>query len=237
MRMQIIGVVLTAVLVGCESGSSAPPTEPPAGPPGISIAASRSGLIAPRGFNAIVDFSITRSGNFAQAVEMSVEGLPRGVTAAFSTTTLSSAATSTRLNIEVDTTAAYGIYTLTIRGAGQGVSAVTSTVLLEVPRGTLSMTLGQIFYSTSVQPNFIASIPVSVVRANGFRGAVSLSASGLPAGVTLINNTISALGTTTNVSMVMGASVPAGTYPVTIRATGDDIEPQMQVVTIVVPTR
>ncbi len=138
-----VGLVLSVALLACESGESAPPTEPPGKPDGIELTVSRAVVATPRTWNALVDVGVVRTGKFSGPIDLSIEGLPPGVSGSFTTRTLSPMAAGTRVDIEVDSTAAYGTYPLTVRASGAGVTTSTATISLVVPRPSFALSVAR----------------------------------------------------------------------------------------------
>src|SRR5262245_8074357 len=64
---------------------------------------------------------------------------------------------------------------------------------------------------------------ITITRSGGFTGTVNLAASGQPANVTVTLNPAAATGGTSTANITVGASVPAGTYPITITGTAAGI--------------
>lgn len=90
--------------------------------------------------------------------------------------------------------------------------------------------------SQTVTSGGTASYTATIQALNGFSGTVTLSAAGLPTGTTAGFNpsTISGSGTST-VSLVTGASTPAGTYTVTLTGASGNLQ-HSTAVTLVVNT-
>ena len=148
---------------------------------------------------------------FTGNVNLSVSGLPAGVTASFSP---NPANTESQLTLTASSTAAVGQYTLTVSGTS-GTHTVTTTIALGIykPSFTLSgagiVALGQGSSSTAylfVYPQY------------GFSGTVNLSVSGLPSGVTA---SFSQNPTTSTSLLTLTASSAAalGQYALTITGT------------------
>ncbi|MEQ1692927.1 MAG: hypothetical protein ABMA00_16680 [Gemmatimonas sp.] len=209
-------------------------TNPPAG---IALAASRTAVPTPRGWNAIVDVSVTRTGSFTGAVALSIEGLPPGVTASFAAASLAALATNTRLNIEVDSGAAFGTYPLTIRGTGTGVNAASVAISLIVPRPEFQLQIAPtVAYRTVPFLGLTATISVAASRGLGFSFPVSLNVDVLPTGVTLGGSlTIGPEQNTTAVILLIGPTATAGSYPIVIRATAPEADPRSGSVSVVIP--
>lgn len=90
-----------------------------------------------QGMSGATDVTITRSGGFAEAVSIAVEGAPSGVTP--TPDPASTTGTTSTLGIAVDGAVATGTYTLTVRGTATGLPDATTTFDLTVtaaPAGT-----------------------------------------------------------------------------------------------------
>ncbi|MBL0171341.1 MAG: hypothetical protein IPP90_11515 [Gemmatimonadaceae bacterium] len=83
------------------------------------------------------------------------------------------------------------------------------------------------------------SATVTVARSGGFTGAVSLAVEGAPSGVTVTPATISVASgsTTASLTIDVALTVPAGSYPLTIRGTASGPATQTTTLTLVVVTR
>jgi hypothetical protein len=237
-----MALAFSIALLACESGRSAPPLEPSV-TSGINLTVSRAIVSAPRTWNAIVDIGVARTGNFSGTVDLSIEGLPPGVSGAFTTPTLILTAAGSRVNFEVGSTAAYGTYPLIIRANGAGVSSSTAAISLVVPRPSFVLQVNpdiEYFSSTDAltgDSSVFAQITGFVERDNGFRGPVEISVTGLPAGVTA--GVISAPSESVfwSVGLTIPKTVGAGTYPIAIQARALDAEPRSTVVNVVVRPR
>ena len=67
------------------------------------------------------------------------------------------------------------------------------------------------------------SITVTLTRAGGFSGSVTLSAQNLPSGVTIAGANIAAGATSAQLSVNASSSATVGTTIVTMRATGSGV--------------
>jgi subtilase family serine protease len=149
--------------------------------PGFTLAANPNALTIIHGNSATSAIAVILQGGFGGNVNLSVTGLPTGVTAAFSP---NPATTSSTLTVSVSATAPPATATLTITGTS-GKLTSTATLSLTVTAGnptfTLSATAGAV---TVVQGAGSGTSTISITSENGFTGQVSLSVSGLPKGVT-----------------------------------------------------
>jgi subtilase family serine protease len=163
----------------------------------------------------------TTTGGISSAVALTASGMPTGVTASFSAATIASPGSgTTTLNIAATSTATPGNYTLTVTGTAGSQTAESSftlTVLapsfgLAVPTAALGMQNGQTI--TAV---------VGITPQNGFKGTVTLSATGLPAGVTATFSPATLSGSkaaTSVMSIVAAKSAHGGSYGFHVTATG-----------------
>lgn len=110
-------------------------------------------------------------------VSLAISGLPNGVKASFSPTSTS---TSSVLTLTAASTAAKSTATLTITGT-QGKNTATTTLQLQIEPASFTLTgsSGLVIGQGQTTLNYIGITPIA-----GFTGAVNLSASGLPTGVT-----------------------------------------------------
>lgn len=244
MAKRSVGLLSCLALLACESGNSAPPTEPAIKPNGIALSVSRAVIATPRTWNAIIDIDVVRTGSFSGTVDLSIEGLPPGVNGLFTTASLSSTASRSRVDVEVDSTAAYGTYPLTVRAKGAGVAASTAAISLVVPRPSFAfsaspdITYSPWVHSVTGDSWVLAQMSVAVARDTTFRGPVVLSVPELPAGfVPALVPTIPPDRSLSSVTVNVASTVAAGTYPVRVQATATDAEPRFVTINVVVPPR
>lgn len=102
-------------------------------PGNFSLTLSPATLTLTAGQSASSTVSITRSGGFTGAVSMSMEGLPSGVTAAFTPATVTGA--QAQLSITASGAAAAGAFTATVRGSATGLGARTASLAVTVQTG------------------------------------------------------------------------------------------------------
>ncbi len=108
--------------------------------------------------------------------------------------------------------------TATISGSVSGKSG-TTTITVSSPAFTLAASPA----TASIAPGGTASLSVTIVRSGGFEGAVTITAEGLPTGVTTSGVVISAGTTSGTVLLSASASAPnsaATTVTLRARATG-----------------
>jgi hypothetical protein len=79
--------------------------------------------------------------------------------------------------------------------------------------------------SVTVAPGGVGGLGVSITRGGGFDGPVALSASGVPAGVSLTfgSTTVAAAAVSTSINLSVAASAPAGITEIRIVGTGTGV--------------
>jgi len=137
---------------------------------------SYGGVTVGQGSSSTAYVNVNPAGGFSGSVNMSVTGLPSGVTASWSPNPTVGNAT---LKLTANSTAAVGTSTLTITGTSGALSATTTLSLtVAAPSFTVSANNFLLAQGTTGVTNVYAS-PV-----NGFSGNVTFSLAGLPKGVT-----------------------------------------------------
>src|SRR5712692_5787613 len=184
---------------------------------GFALSASPSSLSFIQGASSTSTISVTPQGGFSGTVSLSASGLPTGVTASFNPTSTNGTST---LTLSASSAAPVGTATVTITGKS---GSLVNTVLV-----SLAVTSSQTF-GLSASPNTLSilqgtsgAIAVTITPQNGFTGSVSLSASGLPTGVTASFNPASTTGTST-LTLAAGSAATMGTALVTISGTSGSL--------------
>jgi kumamolisin len=195
--------------------------------PSYSLSASPTTVsIAQGGSNTSAStITSTVSGGFDSAIMLVASGAPTGVTVTLTPTSITGAGNST-MSISVASSVATGTYTITVTGTS-GSTVETTTVSLTVtapasPAFTISVSpssgyldQGQSGYAT-----------VTTAVSGGFSSAITLSATGIPSGVTgsFSPNPIKAPGSgTSHFTLTVSRTAKTGTYPITITGTGGGI--------------
>jgi subtilase family serine protease len=174
----------------------------------FSLSASASALSLPRSSSAGSTVSVAGQNGFSGSVSLIASGLPSGVTAAFSP---SSTTGNSSLTFTASSTAATGTFNVTVTGVSGALSSTTSISLTVVaPNFALSLSGA----SLSLPRGSTATGVVTVTPQNGFNSAVSLSASGLPSGVTVAFGAVTA--GTSLVTFTAGSTALAGSFPIIV---------------------
>lgn len=132
-------------------------------------------------------------------------------------------------NMTLTATAATGSVFAGWSGACSGTTTCSFTL-------AASATVSATFNSTAQSFSFAidrttATVPqggnstatANITRLNGYAGAVTLALAGLPSGLTIVANPTSITGDAAALNIAAASTVPAGTYPVTVSATGAGI--------------
>jgi subtilase family serine protease len=182
--------------------------------PDFSLAASPTSLSVAQGSSGTSTISVTDLGGFAGSVSLSASGLPTGVTATFGT----NPATSTSvLTLTASTTATTGAATVTITGTSGTLTHTTTVSLTVTAAAAPNFALSASPASLTVVQGAAGTSTITVTPSGGFTGSVTLSATGLPAGVTATFGTNPATSTSV---LTLTASTTATTGAATVTVTG-----------------
>lgn len=198
--------------------------------PSFTLAAAPASLTVAAGAGASTNISIVGQGGFNGTVDLSVSGLPSGLSASFNP---SSTSTGSALNLSAASTLAPGSYALMVTGTS-GSTTASETITVTVPQPNYSLAAQSSFVTV-----FSGSSPVSdaiaVVAGSGFSGSVAFTASGLPAGLTAsFSPAASASGTT--ITFSPSASLRAGSYSITVSgALGSTVA--KTAITVIIPAQ
>jgi hypothetical protein len=159
--------------------------------------------------------TITPLNGFSSAVGLSASGWPAGASGTFAP---ASATTTSTLSITTTAAVAAGTYPLTITGtapAGSNSASFTKTTTVNLvisAAATPGFTLKPAANPLTVAQNARGTDNITVTRVNGFSGTVTLSVTGLPAGV---RSSFSG----TELVISPRRSTPLGTYSLTVTGT------------------
>jgi hypothetical protein len=177
--------------------------------PNFSLSAASNSVSVAAGGTATDTITITDLNGFSGAVVFNASNLPSGVTVNFA----AAAGNSAVATITAAASAVAGSYPVTITGtAGALVNSIGVSVQVQAA-GTFTLTATPA--SLAVQQGTSASSSIAVKAANGFSGAPTFTASGLPTGVTAAFSPTSS-ATSTTVTFSASASAWVGTFPVTV---------------------
>ncbi len=137
LRSLAAACALALLLSGCSGGDGPTETSSDPGPdPGaqsaVSVVLGSSSVSVTPESSATVAVSVTRSGDFAGTVGLSLTGAPNGLTGTFSPASIPAGATGSTLTLSAAQSVAPGTYSLTIRASGQGVADGTAALQVEI---------------------------------------------------------------------------------------------------------
>jgi len=195
--------------------------------PSFTISASPASVTIAQGSSGTSKVSTTVAGGFDSAIALSASGLPTGVTASFSPSSIAAPGSgSSTLTLTASSSAATGTYTVTITGTGGGLTH-TTTVSLTVSTGsTPSFTLTPNPSSVTVQAGSSGTSTITAAISGGFDSAIALSASGMPTGVTasFVPTSIAAPGSgSSTLTLAASSSAAAGTYTINVTGSGGGV--------------
>jgi subtilase family serine protease len=175
-----------------------------------TLSASPSSVSVAQGANGTSTVTVNPLNGFSGNVSLSASGLPNGITAAFNP---GSTTTTSTLTLSASNTAALGTFTITVTGVSGALSRSTSVSLTVLPPPNFGLSASP--NSLSLGRRGTATSIITITPQNGFAGSVSLSASGLPRGVTASFSPASTASVTTlTLSAKSNASI--GTFSVQI---------------------
>ncbi len=184
--------------------------------PSFSLSSSATLSIA-AGSSGIDIVSIAAQQGFSSAVNLTISGLPAGVTASFSPV---SATTSSTLTLTASSTAAATTATVTITGTSAGLTT-TARLTLTVT-GSPTFTLLASPTSVSLTQGGSSTSIITIAPQSGFKSTVTLAASGLPSGVTASFGPVATSGTST-LTLTASKTAVAGAVTVTITGTSGSL--------------
>src|SRR5262249_50295219 len=168
--------------------------------------------------------TVTSVALFAAPTSLAVTGLPSGVSASFSQTSVTPSpgapATST-LTLSISGTAPAGPVSLTVTGTSGALTHTSGlTLIVTAPDFTLGVSPGTLTVGQGQTKN----ATVTVGSINGFSSAVGLALSGVPAGVTASLSSTSLTppaggNVPATLTLMASPSAPPGPFTITISGT------------------
>lgn len=182
---------------------------------GFTIGLSPASLVLTHGKTATETVTPGNEGCFSGSITYSVAGLPTGVTASFSP---NPATGSTVLTLVASTTAVDGTSIVTITGISGTLTVSTTLTLTINSSGTGTFTLAPSAPALTINLNAGGTDTINVTDVGGFTGPVTLTASGMPSGVTAAFGTNPATGSSV-LTLTASSSATAGAATITIQGT------------------
>jgi hypothetical protein len=188
-------------------------------PGDFTLGASPSSVKVTTGSFVSTTVTSTGSGN---NIALSASGLPTGVQAVFQPTSIT-AGSNAKLTFTASSSAVAGTKAVTVTGTDAAGKTATTTVNLTVEGGTQPPTGVQVTLSPTSGSTWQGGIVQGSVTATGGTGNLTLTQTGAPAGTQVwIQPATIGQGGRSQLSFVTSFSTPAGTYPITFKATSAD---------------
>ncbi len=177
----------------------------------FSLSANPNSVSIAQGSSGTSTITVNPVNGFTGSVNLSASGLPSGVTAGFSPNPTTNTST---LTLTVGSGAASGTTTITINGVSGSLNHSTTVSLTVTGAADFSLSANPTSVSVAQGSNGTSTITVTPV--NGFTGSVTLSASGLPSGVTA-GFAPNPTTTTSTLTLTASATATTGTSTVTVQ--------------------
>jgi hypothetical protein len=199
----------------------------------FSLAATAVSVVQ-GGSSGTSTITITRTGGLTAAVGLTVTGAPTGMTASLDQA--STTGTGATLTVQAAASVATGNYTLTIHGTVAGLAEQTASVTVTVTAGASgNFTLASVPASAAVtQGGAVVTTNINITRTGGFAGSVTLTVTGLTAGLTATFNPASTTGTTSSLSISASATATTGNVTLTIHGNATGLAEQTTPVAVTV---
>src|SRR5437762_1069570 len=207
MRSGLVLLAGLAVVTGCgKDGGTGPAAD-------YTLSLAPAALTIVQGATGNTTVTITRT-NFTDAVTLSLGGAPTGVTGSFNPA--APTGTSATLTVSVGATVVPGVYNLTVNGSGSpgNRSASLTLTVSAAPDYTLSLAPAAL----TIAQGATGTTTVTITRTN-FTGAVTLSLGSAPTGVTGAFDPAAPTGTSSALTVSVGAAVAPGVYHLTVNGT------------------
>jgi len=195
--------------------------------PDFALSASPTSLSITQGSSATSTVSTSVSNGFNSSIALSISGLPSGVTASFSPTSIAAPGSgSSTLTFTASSTATTGTFNTTVSATGGGITHTTVIPVTVNAATSPNFTLSASPTSLSVAAGGSGTSTISTTVSGGFNSAVSLSATGLPTGVTAAFSptSIAAPGSgSSTLTFTAASTAAAGTSTITVNASGGGV--------------
>ncbi len=223
-RCTILILLLAGWTIGCSSYHVN--SEDPSAGFSLQLSQASASVTAGGAAQSVSVMAVAANG-FIGSVQVTLSGLPQGVTATPSTLTLSPG-TGQQVSLSASASAATGTANVAFTGTS-GSLTHTASLALTVGAGGTTATPD---FSLQLSPSSAAltaggsaqSVSVMAIAANGFSGSVQVTLAGLPQGVTATPSTLTlSPGTGQQVSLTASASAASGTASVVFTGTSGSL--------------
>ena len=196
-----------------------PTAPPPPPPPDFTIAAAPASRTVTQGTGTSYTVTIGAVNGFAGVVNLTAGGLPADATASFTPASVTGGGTAT-LDVTTSATTPTGSPTITITGTSAALTHATTVSVVVTAPPSPDFTIAATPTSQTITQGTSTTYTVGIGAVNGFSGAVTLSAGGLPANATASFSPASIAGSgSATLNVTTAASTPAGTSTLTVTGT------------------
>lgn len=194
--------------------------------PDFSVILNPAFLPIGQGGSGTMGIDIQRVGGFAEAVNLSLAGVPAGVTTSFSGNPVGAMypaqPSQAILLLNVSPSAPVGSHVLTVNATAASRLRSATFILAVQAVGDFSLSLAPGTLTTSSGTGSAGPVAIALTRAPGFPSAVSFTLEGAPSGCSGVFTPSSTTGSTASLALTL-AGVAPGTYPLTVRGTSGSI--------------
>lgn len=217
----VCALSVSTMLTACGGGGDTPTPPPTGGTGSIAMAASSAGGTVVGSGTTSTTLTLSRAGGFSGAVALALEGAPTGVSGSFTPASLSASEVSSTLALTVAASAAPGVYPLTVRATGSGVTAATATYTLTVEAAPVvpGFSLAANPSSLTVVTGSSGTAAVAITRNVGYTAGISLVISGVPLDVQVSPAASNTTGNSITLNVSAQPTATPGTYPLVITGT------------------
>ena len=191
---------------------------------GIAISASPSSASAVQSSTTSCTVTLVRTA-YTGTVSLAVSGLPSGVTAAFTPSTLIGGTLASTLAFTLASGATVGTTTITITASGSGVAPSSISFALTVTSSVAASIALNAAPSSATAPQSGGTSSIVTLTRTAYTGTVTLAATGLPTGVTAAFTpaTLSGVTLTSMMTLSIGSGVALATSSITVTASGSGV--------------
>jgi len=185
---------------------------------GFTLAIAPDTRSVPQGQRAVYTATVTGLYDFTEPVQLTLSGLPAGVTAAIAPNPVTPSGTAA-ITLTTALTAPLGTHALTLTGTGGGRSHNIPFTLVVTPHP--DFTIGIQPPTRTVTQAHSVTYTVALAPEHGFAAPVTLSVSGLPSGATAswsANPNVPPANVT--LTITAGSQTPTGNYTLLVTGTG-----------------
>src|SRR6201994_8625 len=217
----LLSLCFIALFSGCGSTTTSGGTTDN----GTFVLGAQSSVTIAQGQNRTFTVTPSSANGFTGSIQVSMSGLPTGVTAAPANATVKTGS-STTFTLTAASDATVGTTTMKVYGASGTLSAnipiaVTVTATTVAPPETKDFTLTASPATVTMAPGATAQVTLNSAALNGFSGTIAVAVSGLPTGVTVSPSTISVTPQNpATITLTAAADAPATASPVRVSFVG-----------------